>query len=120
MPLELAVLASCRTNALVSYFGEQRSEPCGHCSFCLEGEAGALPAATPVAPLPAGVDVDELARLVAEHPAALTSARQQARFLCGITSPATTRGRLGRHPLFGRLVEQRFADVLAWREGAEA
>ncbi|MEO9176905.1 MAG: RecQ family ATP-dependent DNA helicase, partial [Gaiellales bacterium] len=28
MPLELAVLASCRTNALVAYFGEQRSEPC--------------------------------------------------------------------------------------------
>jgi ATP-dependent DNA helicase RecQ len=120
MPLELAVLARCRTNALVAYFGEQRSEPCGHCSFCLDGAAGALPAATPVAPLPAGVDLDELARVAAEHPAALGSARQQARFLCGITSPATTRARLGRHPLFGRLVEQRFADVLAWRQSAEA
>jgi ATP-dependent DNA helicase RecQ len=120
MPLELAVLAGCRTNALVGYFGEQRSEPCGHCSFCLDGVAPPLPAPLPVSPLPAGVSDAEIARVVDEHPGALTSARQQARFLCGITSPATTRARLGRHPLFGRLVEQRFADVLAWRESESA
>jgi ATP-dependent DNA helicase RecQ len=120
MPLALATLAGCRTNALIAYFGEQRAEPCGHCSFCLEGEAGTLPAAAAIAPLPAGVDADELARAIAEHPAALTGARQQARFLCGIASPASTRARLGRHPLFGRLGEQRFADVLAWRTGGTA
>jgi ATP-dependent DNA helicase RecQ len=118
MPLELAVLASCRTNALVGYFGEQRSQPCGHCSYCLDGVAPPLPPARPIPPLPAGSGEDEIARVVAEHPGALSSARQQARFLCGITSPATTRARLARHPLFGRLVEHRFADVLAWRESA--
>ncbi|MEO9175755.1 MAG: RecQ family ATP-dependent DNA helicase, partial [Gaiellales bacterium] len=74
----------------------------------------------PVDALPAGVDGDELALTVAEHPSALGSARQQARFLCGITSPASTRAKLARHPLFGRLVAQRFADVLAWRESARA
>ena len=68
MPLALAVLAGCRTNALVGYFGEQRAEPCGHCSFCLDGEAPPLPPAAPVPPLPAGVDEAELATLVAEHP----------------------------------------------------
>jgi ATP-dependent DNA helicase RecQ len=118
MPLALAVLDGCRTNALVAYFGERRSEPCGHCSFCLEGLAQPLPDPAPVQPLPAGIAAVELARTVDENPAALASPRQQARFLCGITSPATSRARLGRHPLFGRLVAHRFADVLAWREEA--
>ena len=40
----------CQTHALVGYFGEERTEPCGHCSFCLTGTA-ALPAPSP---LPAG------------------------------------------------------------------
>ena len=41
-----------------------------------------------------------------------------ARFLSGITSPATTRAKLTRDPLFGALAERRFADVLAWCESA--
>jgi ATP-dependent DNA helicase RecQ len=116
MPLELAALESCRTNALVGYFGEQRTEPCGHCSYCIDGRALPLPPATPIPSLPAGVDEAEVATLVAEHPKALATPRQQARFLCGITSPATSKARLGKHRLFGRLSDQRFADVLAWRE----
>jgi ATP-dependent DNA helicase RecQ len=118
MPLALAVLDGCRTNALVGYFGEERGEPCGHCSFCLEGLAPPLPDPAPVQPLPAGIAAAELARAIDENPRALGSARQQARFLCGITSPATSRARLGRHPLFGRLVAHRFSDVLAWRAEA--
>ncbi len=31
---ELATGASCRTNMILSYFGEFRSEPCGHCDNC--------------------------------------------------------------------------------------
>ncbi len=120
MPLALAVLADCRTNALIRYFGEERTEPCGHCSFCLEGAARPLPAAAAVATLESGVSEPELDALIAEHPGALSTPRQQARFLCGIMSPATSRSRLGRHPVFGSLVEQRFADVLAWREDAAA
>jgi ATP-dependent DNA helicase RecQ len=119
MPLALAVLDECRTNELIRYFGEERSEPCGHCSFCLDGVARPLPNAAPVAAL-ASVSGSELDALVAEHPGALSTPRQQARFLCGIMSPATARSRLGRHPVFGSLVEQRFADVLAWREDAAA
>ena len=45
---------------------------------------------------------------------ALGAPRQRARFLCGITSPATSRAKLTRDALFGVLAERRFADVLAW------
>jgi ATP-dependent DNA helicase RecQ len=120
MPLALAVSPSCRTNALIRYFGEERSEPCGHCSFCLEGEAPPLPDAAAIPSLEADVSEAELAALIAAHPGALQTPRQQARFLCGIMSPATSRSRLGRHSVFGSLVEHRFADVLAWREDAAA
>jgi ATP-dependent DNA helicase RecQ len=108
----------CQVQALVGYFGETREEPCGHCTFCLTGAAQELPAqeAQPA------IDVDRaaLAALVDEHEEALGTPRQQARFLCGLTSPATTRAKLSRNALFGLLAEQRFADVLSWceRDGA--
>jgi len=108
----------CQVQALVGYFGETRAEPCGHCTFCLTGHAQELPAQE----VPPAIDVDRaaLAALVEEHPGALGTPRQQARFLCGLTSPATTRAKLSRNALFGVLGEQRFADVLSWceRDGA--
>ena len=63
------------------------------------------------------LDLDRAAldELTAEHPAALGTPRQRARFLCGLTSPATTKAKLSRHALFGALAEQRFADVLELR-----
>jgi ATP-dependent DNA helicase RecQ len=100
----------CQVQALVGYFGEARAEPCGHCSYCLAGSAQSLPepAATPK------IDLDRslLDELTVEHPTALGTARQRARFLCGLSSPATTKAKLSRHPLFGTLAEHRFADVL--------
>jgi ATP-dependent DNA helicase RecQ len=36
-----------------------------------------------------------------------------ARFLCGLTSPATVRARLKSHPLFGSLADVPFALVQA-------
>ncbi len=104
----------CQVQSLVDYFGETRVEPCGHCSFCLAGSAQNLPepAATPAIEL----DRAALDELTAEYPTALGTPRQRARFLCGLTSPATTKAKLSRHPLFGTLAEQRFADVLALSE----
>ena len=101
----------CQVQSLVGYFGESRAEPCGHCSYCLTGSAQSLPepAATPELELDRAV-LDEL---MAEHPTALGTPRQRARFLCGLSSPATTKAKLSRHALFGALAEQRFADVLA-------
>ena len=67
-------------------------------------------------PIQTSLDVDELAAITDSHPGALGTPRQQARFLAGITSPATTRAKLTRDRLFGSLAERRFADILAWCE----
>jgi ATP-dependent DNA helicase RecQ len=108
----------CQVNDLVGYFGEVRQEPCGHCTFCLSGSVQRLPEPVPKPPLAKEVNGAALAALVATHPEALAGARQQARFLCGITSPAASRARLSRDPLFGVLAERRFAEVLEWCAGA--
>ena len=107
----------CQVNELVGYFGEARTEPCGHCSFCLGGEAQELPETAAPAAIEAVVDDRALSVLAAGHPEALGAPRQRARFLCGITSPATSRAKLGRDPLFGALADRRFAEVLVWCGG---
>ncbi len=106
----------CQVCALVGYFGESRAQPCGHCSHCLTGCAQRLLEPEAKAPIETSVDVDALAALRHEHLPALGTPRQQARFLAGITSPATSRAKLTRDPVFGSLAERRFADVLAWCE----
>jgi ATP-dependent DNA helicase RecQ len=100
----------CQVQALVGYFGETRAEPCGHCTFCLTGAAQRLPEPNEAPALE--LDRAALDELMAQHPAALATARQRARFLCGLSSPATTKAKLSRHALFGTLAEQRFTDVL--------
>ena len=102
---------TCQVLRLVGHFGETLPGPCGHCTVCLDGPIGTLPA-EPARAL--DVDRGAVAGLAAEHPEALGDPRQQARFLCGVTSPATTRARLTRDPLFGALAQRPFADVLAW------
>jgi ATP-dependent DNA helicase RecQ len=112
--VELVETDGCQVNALVGYFGERRAEPCGHCSFCLDGVAKRLPATAALAPLETVADPRAVRALAEAHPEALGAPRQLARFLCGLTSPAATRARLSREALFGVAAERRFADVLAW------
>jgi ATP-dependent DNA helicase RecQ len=107
-----AEASGCHVRALVDHFGEELGRECGHCSGC--GSAGGrspLPA-TPHRPL--GAEERALAHeLAARGHRALAHPRQRARFLCGITSPATTRGKLTRDPAFGALAEHPFLEVLA-------
>ncbi len=114
--LDLVTHDGCQVGVLVGYFGETRAEPCGHCTHCLTGRAQLLPEPEPKAPVDASIDAGALATLVESHPGALGTARQRARFLAGITSPATSRARLTREPLFGSLADRRFAEVLGWCE----
>jgi ATP-dependent DNA helicase RecQ len=115
--LALVTRDGCQVNALVGYFGETRAEPCGHCSHCLTGHAQVLPPSPPRPTLPAVIDAAAISALARDQPAALGSARQLARFLCGMSSPGLTRARLTRHPLFGTAQERPFAEVLAWCSG---
>ena len=36
--LALVTADECQVRELVAYFGEERAEPCGHCSHCLSGQ----------------------------------------------------------------------------------
>jgi ATP-dependent DNA helicase RecQ len=110
---QFVVAPTCRANLLSAHFGEQRAAPCGHCSACdAPGSTGGhSPAPKPAAEWT--FDGAPVLDLAAEHPAALGEPRQLARFLCGTSSPALTRSKLSRHPLFGSLAERPFHDVLA-------
>ncbi len=116
--LALVTHEGCQVAALVAYFGETRAEPCGHCTHCLTARAQELPPPEPRPPIETTVGAEAVAALREAQPDALGTPRQQARFLAGITSPATTSARLTREPLFGSLSDRRFAEILAWCEAA--
>lgn len=101
---------SCLPQQLIRYFGED-SEPCGICNVCTgEHSGGKLPEGKRI---PIDLEKAEIIREAhsLEH-AALRQPRQLARFLCGLTSPATSAARLQRHEAFGALAEVPFQDVL--------
>ncbi len=106
----------CQVAALSAHFGERR-EPCGHCSWCLDGQR---PARMP----PRGnVSIDEdtwrkAEALRREQREALVHPRSLARLLCGVSSPALVKARLTKHELFGALDRVPFGVVLARAEGA--
>lgn len=118
--LDFASQSGCITRRLLGYFGEAlEEESCGHCHYCRTGE----PATTvilPSAPISkiTDQDLDEIRELIFEEHAALSSPRQLTRFLCGLTSPATTRGKLTKLPSFGRYASTPFREVLAAVEEA--
>jgi ATP-dependent DNA helicase RecQ len=112
--LDLVTANECQSAILALHFGERLPAPCGHCTFCKQGRAQALAPAPLPPPLSDELDTNTFAALRTAHPRALGHARQAARFLCGLSSPATTQAKLSRHKLFGALASRRFADVLAW------
>ena len=109
----LAEQAGCLTQTLVRYFGEAMG-PCGHCGRCAGAPPVALERPAPAPPPSARALVADLA---AEGLRALQTPRQLARFLCGLTSPATTRAKLSRDARFGALAHLKFAQVLELASG---
>ncbi|MCP5541596.1 MAG: RecQ family ATP-dependent DNA helicase [Akkermansiaceae bacterium] len=105
----------CLTRRLLAYFGEEMDGDCGDCGNCRDGNgAKSLPCG-----LPDELSADRVAAmrtLADEGHASLRQPRQLARFLCGISSPATTRERLNRDDRFGLLEEVPFLTVLAQAE----
>jgi ATP-dependent DNA helicase RecQ len=114
--LDLVRHAGCQVGALLRYFGDDPPAACGHCSYCVSRTPVRLPPTPAPGPVAAHVDRTALTELARAHLDALSHPRQRARFLCGLTSPAITRAKLGRHPLFGSLEGHRFHEVLRWCE----
>jgi ATP-dependent DNA helicase RecQ len=101
--------AGCQVAELVGYFGERLAGPCGHCTYCLKRAPSALHARPPsTATLP----LEDLEALRRRHPEALGTARQAARFLCGLGGPWFTREKLTRNPRFGSMEDVPFQEVL--------
>ncbi len=116
--LELAEHRGCLTKWLLNYFGETMDADCGTCTSCKEREKGLAmdtPREIPQSTTPpiTTEHVAAIHELLREKHPSLRNSRQLARFLCGLTSPATSRERLGRHASFGLLDRIPFADVLA-------
>jgi ATP-dependent DNA helicase RecQ len=109
--LGLSACKSCLTGYLTRHFGEVLPEPCGHCDRCRGVPAVVI---RPAKSRKASDDEWRRVReVVGESHAALGSPRQLARFLCGMSSPASTKARLSRHDAYGLLAEMPFSDVLA-------
>ncbi|MFT7620352.1 MAG: ATP-dependent DNA helicase RecQ [Planctomycetota bacterium] len=100
--------ADCIVNQISKHFGEDRHEPCGHCSSCL-GEDRGIPG---VRAIPEDLSWPNFEDLRAEHPEVLGDSVSLARFLCGLTSPSITKARLKKHEHFGRLESIPFTQVL--------
>ena len=115
--LALMTAPACQEEALWAHFGGSGvgGGRCGRCSFCRSGRVS-LPAIPATPEVGEGLDAAALQALCADHPQALGAPRQLARFLCGLSSPATVAARLVRHDWFGCRSEQPFDRVLAYCE----
>ncbi|MGB0144349.1 MAG: RecQ family ATP-dependent DNA helicase, partial [Akkermansiaceae bacterium] len=119
--IDYALEPGCLYSSLLSLFSET-IPPCGHCSHCL---GTPVPQALPSSPEPeiSNVDLELIQNLIGEKHPGLRTPRQLARFLCGITSPATSRTwylpagarrkqRLTSHDAYALLENHDFQSVL--------
>ena len=113
----------CLNQHLLNHFGEDQPDPCGHCGTCLGSSGGKVPGAT--SPEITLEHAEIIQGLLDERHGPLRTARQLARFLCGLNSPATShtwavlpttgrRARLTTHDAFALLQDHPFNNVLAY------
>ena len=114
---------ACLNQHLLNHFGEDQPEPCGHCGACLGSSGGEVPGAC--SPEITLEHAEIIQSLLDERHGPLRTARQLARFLCGLNSPATSRtwvvlsttgkrARLTAHDAFALLQDHPFHNVLAY------
>ena len=101
----------CQVSALGGYFGEPLPQNCGHCSWC-ENERPIQVQEADAPPIDPQVWA-QLERLRDEHRDVLSEPQSVARFASGVSSPALTKAKLSRHPLFGSLADVPFVTILA-------
>jgi ATP-dependent DNA helicase RecQ len=101
----------CQVSALGDHFGDPLPRPCGHCSWCLQGNRASR---LPPRPEPQ-IDPTILSQGLAlrrQYTAEFSHPRSLARFLCGVSSPHQIRAKLQKNPLFGALSHVPFPAVI--------
>jgi ATP-dependent DNA helicase RecQ len=101
---------TCQSAMLSEHFGEKDQVACGHCSACHGKGLTGIP--VPNFPQVGDSARTAVGRLQHLHPELLTDAHQQAKFLCGLSSPKFTRARLSRDSAFGCCSHIPFNQVL--------
>jgi ATP-dependent DNA helicase RecQ len=101
----------CFAVQLLRYFGESEAQICSVCNRCIDGMQEAQSIEVHVDEI-RGSHLAGVRALIAENHSALRQPRQVARFLCGLPSPATARGKLRQHEAFGLLAGLPFNKVL--------
>ncbi|MCH2205700.1 MAG: RecQ family ATP-dependent DNA helicase [Lentisphaerales bacterium] len=104
--------STCIVNSLLSYFGEKRQSPCGHCDRCTDSIDNLETNPGPYQLKPQDQQLIAAAKSLENN--ALQSPRNLAKFLCGISSPSMSRSRpaLSKHELFGSLSHIPFQLIL--------
>ena len=115
--MDLARAGRCQADQLSSHFGESISASCGRCTYCL-GE-GPQPFPTPKVRSIGTSAISAVAALARKYPDHFTSARDRARFLCGLSSPKFSRAKLNQDPNFGVCEGIPFADVITALEPSD-
>jgi ATP-dependent DNA helicase RecQ len=92
----LVAATRCQAAELSAHFGETMDQPCGRCSACLGEGPHEIPQPTGRQIGTSARDsIDEISTRFPDH---FTSARDKARFLCGLSSPAFGReSRVSQH-----------------------
>ncbi|MFN9662830.1 MAG: ATP-dependent DNA helicase RecQ [Akkermansiaceae bacterium] len=104
----------CLTQALLAHFGEKMDEPCGHCDRCRGIAPVKLKRVKPRKI--SSSEHTQILTLLEEKNAALGTPRQLARYLCGMSSPASMRARLYRNDTYGLLSDLPFTEVEIFAE----
>ncbi|MCC9600132.1 RecQ family ATP-dependent DNA helicase [Stieleria sp. JC731] len=107
---QIARAQQCQAQLLAAHFGQPMDADCGQCSYCIGDGPFTIP---PLKSRKIGDSAHRaLEQVVNEYPDHFTTARQRARFLCGLSSPKMVRSRLSRHASFGVCEQIPFEDVL--------
>lgn len=107
--LALVTKKRCITAGLLAHFGEKLEGGCGHCDRCRGVPPLKLKRTKPR--VVSEAELGKIQALLLEKHASLGTARQLARFLCGMSSPASMRARLYRHDAYGMLSDLPFGEV---------
>jgi ATP-dependent DNA helicase RecQ len=112
--VQMAEESGCIVRHLLQHFGESFGRDCGHCSSCAGSASRVIRVAGETNQLK--LDGHEITALQKMNPGALGSARQIARFFCGLNSPLLAQAKLNKHAKFGSLAEVPFQLVMKTAE----